>query len=109
MPFPNEHSCRLRQPGEFQADSFRRITSGGVSIIIGRLKGKTETTSQAIRYPKDKWTAAEAAADCREKGGTFEAASAQGQETEIPEADFLNPADNPMILIPDIDTDGKKE
>ena len=80
MPYPNEHSCRLKEPGSFQANSFRRLTvktkSGKtVGIIIGRLKGATKTSTQAMRYPKDSWTAEEARADCEKNNGRFEAAS----------------------------------
>ncbi len=75
MPFPNEHSCRLRQPSEFQKGSFRRINlSSGLDAIIGRLKGKTTTTTQALRYAKSKWTVDRARNHCKGKGGSFEAA-----------------------------------
>ena len=74
MPYPNEHSCRIRQPGEFQSNSFRRIKQGKLSIIIGRLKGKTTTTTQAYRYPKSSWTPGEARAHCQKAGGSFEPA-----------------------------------
>jgi hypothetical protein len=98
MPYPSEHSCRLRDPGAFEKDSFRRIASGKVSMIIGKLKGHSETTAQAIRYPKDKWTAAEARADCAKHKGQFEAAaSGQAQEMELP--DHLDPAKNPYIKL----------
>lgn len=67
MPFPNEHSARVRNPEDFQKDSFRRIKlpkseggKGGVSVIIGRLKGKTTTTAQAYRFPIKLYTAEEA-------------------------------------------------
>lgn len=76
MPFPNEHSCRLRQPSEFQKDSFRRINlSSGLDAIIGRLKGKKTTTTQALRYDKIKWAVDRARNHCKGKGGSFEAAS----------------------------------
>ena len=98
MPYPNEHSCRLREPGEFEPKSFRRMASGKVSLIIGKLKGESKTTAQAIRYPKSGWTASEAAADCRKKGGKFEAASsAQSQETALPAN--LDPEKNPIIKV----------
>jgi hypothetical protein len=74
MPYPNFHSCRIRQPGEFEKGSFRNIEKGGLQIIIGKLKGKTTTTTQAIRYPKSSWSESKARADCKDKGGTFEAA-----------------------------------
>lgn len=79
IPYPNEHSCRVKEPGTFQANSFRRMTvkskSGKtVGIIIGRLKGESKTTTQAIRYPTSDWSADEASADCKKNGGSFEAA-----------------------------------
>lgn len=61
MPFPNEHSARIRNPGEFQKDSFRRKNiETGIDIIIGRLKGKKTTTIQSYRFKKDKFTVAQA-------------------------------------------------
>lgn len=81
-PYPNEHSCRIEDPEKFQPNSFRRITQGKLEIIIGRLKGKTTTTTQAFRYPKSKWTAAAARTHCEKQGGRFEAASSD-QRNEI--------------------------
>ena len=79
IPYPNEHACRLREPDDFQANSFRRMsrTHEGkkYSVIIGRLKGETSTTEQAYRYNKDTWTASEARSHCDDHDGTFEAAS----------------------------------
>jgi len=72
MPYPNESSCRIRSPGQFQPESFRRIKSGKLNIIIGRLKGQTTTTTQALRYPKETWTEAEARTHCEEQKGRFE-------------------------------------
>ena len=61
-PFPNEHACRLRDPGDFQPNSFRRVRreheGKQYSVIMGRLKGATTMTEQAYRYPKDVWEAA---------------------------------------------------
>lgn len=51
MPYPNEHSARIKEPGSFTKDSFRRKNiATGIDIIIGRLKGKTTTTTQAYRF-----------------------------------------------------------
>ena len=78
MPFPNEHSCRLKPPGNFQPGSFRRSSrrSGGkrYDVIMGRLKGKPTMTEQTYRYPKSGWTAAEARRHCADHDGSFEAA-----------------------------------
>jgi len=99
MPYSNEHSCRIREPGEFEDKSFRRIKQGKLSIIIGKLKGKSSTTTQAFRYPKDDWTEASARAHCKAQEGRFEAAaSGNVQETmEIKDFDYCDPKDNPMI------------
>jgi len=75
MPYPNEHACRVRDPGGFQKGSFRRIKRGDLSIIIGRPKGKTTTTAQSYRYPKGGWTASRARAHCKKAGGSFAAAT----------------------------------
>jgi hypothetical protein len=96
MPYPNEHACRIKEPGDFEPGSFRRIKQGKVSIIIGRLRGKSTTTTQAIRYPKDQWSAAEARAECAKHGGRFDAAVS---ESELP--DHLDPAKNPIIKMED--------
>ena len=76
MPFPNEHSARLRNPGDFDPDTFRR-TKGGtiygkikvpqtVGIIWGKLKGSSAPEDmpipQTLRFLKDSWSAAEAKA-----------------------------------------------
>lgn len=78
-PYPNEHACRLRDPGDFQDDSFRRTTreheGKRYDVIMGRLEGEDSMTEQAYRYPKDGWTADEARAHCKGYDGTFEAAA----------------------------------
>ena len=62
--------------------SFRRIRQKAdgkrLDIIIGRLKGKTTTTTQAFRYPKDDWSASAARFHCKEHDGIlFEPAKAK--------------------------------
>ncbi len=52
---------RLRDPGDFQPGSFRRITvkhdKPRVFGIIGKLKGETSTAMQSLRFPiDDGWT-----------------------------------------------------
>lgn len=94
MPYPNEHSCRLRDPGDFQPDSFRRISSGRRSIIVGRLKGESTTTAQAYRYPTSEYSEAEARKDCEAAKGSFEAAK---ETQEMTTEETLNPLTNPFI------------
>jgi len=93
MPYPNEHSCRIRNPDDFQKDSFRRIIQGKLAIIIGRLKGKTTTTAQAYRYPTKDWAEKDAKEHCEEHGGTFHPASKEGSKTQ----NFEDPRDNEFI------------
>ena len=57
----NEIRHRVRDPDDFQPDSFRTITlkedKPRVFAIIGKLKGETKTTIQALCFPKeDGWT-----------------------------------------------------
>jgi len=85
-PFPNEHACRKRDPGDFQAGSFRRMERDHegkkYSVIMGRLNGETALTEQTARYPKDTWTPAAARAHCETHGGSFEAAAGTGPVTK---------------------------
>lgn len=80
MPFANEHSCRLREPGEFQENGFRRVEreSDGKKyfVIMGKLKGEDILTEQAYRYPISTWTEDQSRSHCKEhKGILFEPAT----------------------------------
>lgn len=92
-PYPNEHACRLRDPGDFKPGSFRRTTrkheGKTYSVIMGRLKGENTMTEQAYRYPKDGWQKAEANRHCKEHKGRFEAASETGHEPCVECGDFI--------------------
>lgn len=92
MPFENEHACRVREPGLFQSDSFRRISSGKVDIIIGRLKGQASTTTQAFRYPTSRWTESKAREHCKEQKGRFETATGEIRSQEMQCEDCFDPA-----------------
>ena len=91
MPYPNEHACRLREPGSFQPNSFRRMARDHegkkYSIIMGKLKGEDTLTEQAYRYDKEAWDADTARAHCGAHDGTFEvAAQMSAAEVEVPQA-----------------------
>lgn len=75
-PYPNEHACRLNDPGKYQrfARMKRKHDGKEYYVIIGFKKGGG-SEDQAYRYPKDTWSASEARAHCQEKGGSFEAAT----------------------------------
>jgi len=80
-PYPNEHACRLRDPGDFEDNTFRRSEreSDGkrYSVILGRLTGEETMTEQAYRYGIDVWEEAAARSHCGEHDGSFEAASGE--------------------------------
>ena len=82
MPYPNEHSCRLADPGQF--DRFARQMCGQkhngkcIDVILGIKAGKSQV--QALRYMKDMWTEAAARDHCATRDGAFEAAS----EAQLP-------------------------
>jgi len=90
MPYPNEHSARVRDPGNFQADSFRRKeVAPGISIVMGRLKGSTSMTAQAYRFDRTKFTPEEARKWLEEhdvKFISFEAASNEKMDRLIRKA-----------------------
>lgn len=80
MPYPNTHTCEIKSSGLFQKDSIRSMgrSSNGKPFLlkIGRLKGETTTTTQALWYPKKSWTAVQARAHCKEhRGISFEPAT----------------------------------
>jgi hypothetical protein len=79
----NEVRYRVRAPGLFQKDSFRTITlkkeKPQVRAIIGKMKGKTSTSVQALRFPKsDGWTLAKAQAWA--DGRTFQVGNRLGED-----------------------------
>lgn len=88
MPLPNEHACRLRDPGDFQSESFRRVSrehnGKRYDVIMGRLKGETTMTEQAYRYPKDTWKVDEARSHCADHDGRFEAAGESESDRCVP-------------------------
>ena len=79
-PYPNEHACRIRDPGGF--DSFARKSRTSTegkkyAVIYGirREDGKRITEEQAYRYPISDWPESEARKHCSSHDGkTFEAA-----------------------------------
>lgn len=89
MPYPNEHACRLNDPGKY--DRLRRnncaMKSGGkcLDVIYGVKNNKSEI--QAYRYKKTIWTASAARSHCSSHNGSFEAASG-GNNAHI---------DNPLL------------
>jgi len=83
-PYPNEHSCRLKDPAKY--DKFARKNCAAkhdgkcIDHIYGIKEGKSEL--QALRYKKDVWAESDARSHCKGEGGTFEPASKKELTTE---------------------------
>lgn len=110
MPFQNEHSCRVADPGQF--DEFRRengaaeVDGKSVDHIYGISGDSSEL--QAIRYPVDEWTENQAENHCTGRDSIrFEPAEQDGEQA----GGWMNSPDAPRELlqtgtaITDSDTD----
>jgi ATP-dependent Clp protease protease subunit len=87
MPYPNEHSCRLRNPNELEivGSEDREHEGKKYRVIFGKEKGEEKgAVEQAYRYPKDIWTADSAKSHCEAHNGSFEAAAEEVLE-KVPE------------------------
>jgi len=76
-PYANEHSCRLKPPDypKYRRENCKVKHDGKCIDFIYGIKGPKESELQAMRYPKDIWTASAARAHCKSEDGTFEAAA----------------------------------
>jgi len=75
MPYPNEHSCRLESPDQFdrfaRENDAREHKGKKIDVIYGIKDGKSRV--QALRFPKSIWSESEARHYCAGKG-SFEPA-----------------------------------
>jgi len=76
-PYPNEHSCRLKDPGKYKKfarkNCYQKHEGKCIDFIFGVISSD-ESELQAMRYPTKTWAEKSARAHCKEKEGTFEAA-----------------------------------
>ncbi len=84
-PYPNEHACRLEDPGKYERfarkNCFKKHDDKCIDFIFGYPKeGGGEL--QAMRYGKEIWTPAAAKSHCKSHDGTFEAAAPKEGELE---------------------------
>lgn len=89
MPFPNYHAARVKSPSLFLRVRVMQTTKEGVMIYGGPLKSdpRGSTKTQAIRFPKDKYTVKEAKAwlkDHKQKYISFEPASEKKEKKTEP-------------------------
>jgi hypothetical protein len=78
-PYPNEHSCRLREPETLNivGSGERKHNGKTYRVIYGKPKDKPEAGSveQAYRYPVETWSESEARKHCQDHDGRFEPAT----------------------------------
>lgn len=90
-PYPNEHSCRLKNPKQY--DRFARKNceqkhDGKCIDVIYGIKGE-KTEIQALRYKTKTWSESDARAHCKTRDGTFEPASKARHTDSMPLIEHL--------------------
>ena len=88
-PYPNEHACRMREPGDFEIFRNRAEEADGktIRVIYGQEKGTDEWDIQSYRMPTSDWSEAEARGYCSDHDGIkFEPATGEDSEYEAPTA-----------------------
>lgn len=83
-PYPNEHACRLRDPGtlDIVGSEERKHNGKTYRVIFGKPKGKPKAGSveQAYRYPVKSWSESEAHKHCKAHDGSFEPAKKEKED-----------------------------
>jgi len=91
-PFPNEHSCRLKDPGKYKKfarkNCHQKHDGKCIDYIFGILEDK-KSELQAMRYKTKVWTKEAARAHCKDHDGTFEAAKEEDKGLDEPERRYL--------------------
>lgn len=76
-PYPNEHACRINSPTKYakmrRQNNWKKHEGKRLDVIWG-IKSDGKTEIQALRMPKDEWTASQAKSYCNSNDGSFEAA-----------------------------------
>jgi hypothetical protein len=107
MPFPAEHSARLRDPSAFDPKSFRRVNAkfgAGIDVIFGKLKGgKGTMVIQTIRFDAKKFTPEQVRTWLKDHkySASVEAASGEAKKESITksEQDGSHPSSHYLVVI----------
>ena len=97
-PYPNEHACRMREPGDFEIFRNREEEADGktIRVIYGQEKGTDEWDIQSYRMPTSDWSEAEARGYCSDHDGIkFEPAT--GEDSEYEAAAASSTSDNDAL------------
>lgn len=111
-PYPNYHAARLMNPGLFVQIRVLNTSPEGIMFYGGRLKTDPRGSSktQAIRFPKDKFTAAQAKAWLKShnhKPILFEPATGAKKQKAVWTTRYINDLPDSSFLY--IEPGGKKE
>ena len=114
MPYPNEHSARLKDPGQY--DEFRRQNDkfgSGIHAIFGIKKGPPRTSDlQAIRFDAKKFTVQEAK-DWLKKHNhkyiSFEPASGEKESQSIPQGALRFKEEDIPVEVAELQEGNKKQ
>lgn len=100
MPFPNVFGCRLKDPAEFDENTFRTMQrkhdDKNYSVIMGQMKGDNAMTEQSFRYEKSIWTEESARTHCEDHNGSFIAGN-DGENAMYPNLVILNFTHNSTV------------
>ena len=97
-PYPNEHACRMREPGDFEIFRNREEEAAGktIRVIYGQEMGTDEWDIQSYRMPISDWSEAEARGYCDDHDGIkFEPAT--GEDSEYEAAAASSTSDNDAL------------
>jgi len=85
-PYPNFHSCRLEDPDKYPKKRYEKCgqkhNGKCIDVIYGIVSPK-KSEIQALRYPKEIWTASDARSHCKSKNGSFEAATGKEKQDDL--------------------------
>ena len=79
MPYPNEHSCRLKPPNYkrySRKNCYQKHDNKCIDYVFG-INAPNQSELQSMRYKKDVWTAEDARKHCEDNDGSFEEASGE--------------------------------
>jgi HK97 family phage prohead protease len=95
-PYPNEHSARIKSPDLFDDKTFKRTADGTIygkvkvpataDVLWAKLKGSAKPSDnpipQAIRFPTENWTVAQAKKWLKDNNVTYEKFEAASKSFE---------------------------
>jgi len=97
-PYPNEHACRVREPGDFEIfrTSTTEVDGKSIRTVYGQEMGTDEWDIQSYRMPISDWSEAEARGYCDDHYGIkFEPAT--GEDSEYEDATASSTPDNDAL------------